>query len=138
MAIKTTENDGDVQAFIAAVEDEKKRQDSQALIDLMRDVMGAEPKMWGDSIVGFGKYRYEYKSGRTDVWFPVGFSPRKANLVLYLMGGYEERTDLLAKLGKHSVGKGCLYVKRLAEVDTSVLRELIAWSKAWAATQDKA
>jgi hypothetical protein len=132
---KTTQTEASVADFISSVDDETKRQDSQTLIEMMRDIMGEEPKMWGASMVGFGSYHYKGKSGREGDWFPVGFSPRKAALTLYLNGGFEERAMLLEKLGKHSIGKGCLYVKKLADVDLGVLRQMIAWSKAWAEAQ---
>jgi len=135
MANKTTQTEASVAVFIASVDDAQKRQDSETLIDMMREVMGEEPKMWGDSMVGFGTYHYKGKSGREGDWFPVGFSPRKAALTLYLMGGFDERGALLEKLGKHSIGKGCLYVKKLADVDMSVLRQMVEWSKAWVETQ---
>jgi hypothetical protein len=138
MANKTTPNDNNVADFIAGIPDEKKRNDAQALVALMREVTGEEPTMWGDSIVGFGKYQYEYNSGRSDIWFPVGFSPRKANLTVYISGGSERQAALLAKLGKHSVSGGsCVYIKKLADVDMGVLRELVAAAKAWGDAQDK-
>lgn len=135
MVNKTTQTDASVADFISRVEDAQKRQDSQTLVDVMREVTGEEPKLWGDAIVGFGTYHYKGKSGREGEWFPVGFSPRKAALTLYLMGGFDERSALLEKLGKHSIGKGCLYVKKLADIDMGVLREMIEWSKAWGKTQ---
>ena len=134
---KTTETDASVTDFIASVDDEKKRQESQELLSLIREVTGEEPKMWGPSIIGFGNYHYKGKSGREGDWFPVGFSPRKAALTLYLGGGFDEQGDLLAKLGKHSIGKGCLYVKRLSDVDMGVVRELVAAAKAWGDAQGK-
>lgn len=138
MANKTTPNDSSVADFIAGLEDEKKRHDAQALVDLMREVTGEAPTMWGDSIVGFGRYQYEYKSGRSDIWFPVGFSPRKANLTVYISGGMERQADLLAKLGKHTVSGGsCIYIKKLADVDMGVVRELVASAKAWGDAQGK-
>jgi hypothetical protein len=132
MANKTVANDASVADFIARIEDEKKRKDAQALVDLMREATGAEPKMWGDTIVGFGDYHYKYESGREADWFPVGFSPRKANLTVYISGGFERHNALLAKLGKHKISGGnCIYINKLADVDTGVLRELVKASKAW-------
>jgi hypothetical protein len=94
----------------------------------MKEETGAEPIMWGDSIVGFGTYHYKYASGRDAEWFLTGFSLRKQNLTLYIMSGFEEYDDLLGKLGKHSTGKSCLYVKKLEDVDQDVLRELVSKS----------
>ncbi len=123
--LKTKPNDADVEAFLAAVPDDQKRSDSLVLLDLFRTVTGAPPKMWGAAIVGFGDYHYVYASGREGDWFVTGFSPRKQNLTLYSMGGYEPHGELLARLGKHKLGKGCLYINRLQDVDLAVLRELI-------------
>ena len=92
---------------------------------MMQEVTGVEAKMWGDSIVGFGSYHYKYASGREADWPLVGFSPRKQNLTLYIMSGFEQYDELLQRLGKHSTGKACLYVKRLADVDLAVLQELV-------------
>jgi hypothetical protein len=91
----------------------------------MKKAAQAEPKMWGASIIGFGHYHYKSKSGREGDWFPIGFSPRKQNLTLYLMDGFDKHGDLLAKLGKHKLGKGCLYINKLEDVDVSVLKELL-------------
>jgi hypothetical protein len=122
---KTTANDQDVELFLNAVEDEQKRKDSFAILELMKQVSGNEPKMWGSSIVGFGSYRYKGKSGREGDWLVTGFSPRKANLTIYGIGGLEDRDDLLKTLGKHTTGKGCLYIKRLSDVDLPTLKKLI-------------
>jgi hypothetical protein len=132
--LKTKPNDADVNAFLAAVPDERKRNDSLALLELFTAVTGASPKMWGDSIVGFGDYRYAYKSGREGDWFVAGFSPRKQNLTLYSVGGFESHSELLAKLGKHKLGKGCLYINRLQDVDQAVLRQLLTATVASAQT----
>lgn len=126
--LKTQINDGDVKAFLAAVPDEQKRQDCFEILALMQDVTGAEPKMWGDSIVGFGSYHYRYASGREGDWFLTGFSPRKQNLTLYIMAGFDEYDTLMAKLGKYKTGKSCLYIKRLSDIDNEVLRELVRQS----------
>ena len=91
----------------------------------MRQVTGEEPEMWGDSIVGFGSYHYKYASGREGDWFLVGFSPRKQNLTLYIMSGFDEYDQLLVKLGKHSTGKSCLYIKQIEDVDLDVLKKLV-------------
>jgi hypothetical protein len=95
---------------------------------LMKEVTGEEPVMWGPSIVGYGSYRYEYKSGRTGEWMLVGFAPRKQNLTLYIMPGFEHYESLLSKLGKYSTGKSCLYIKKIEDVDEDVLRELVRQS----------
>ena len=123
--LKTRQNDQDVMAFLNAIPDEQRRQDCMAILALMRDVTGAEPKMWGDSIVGFGSYHYRYATGREGDSMITGFSPRKQNLTLYLSSGFEQHGDQLQRLGKHSVGKACLYIKRLDDVDLPTLRELV-------------
>lgn len=122
--LKTQKNDASVEAFLHSV-DEKRRDDCFALLELMEDVTGAPAKMWGTSIVGFGDYHYKYETGREGDWFVAGFSPRKQNLTLYIMAGFEHYDELLGKLGKHSTGKSCLYIKRLSDVDTGVLRQLV-------------
>ena len=126
--LKTQKNDASVEAFLNTVADERKRRDCFTLVELMRKATGAEPAMWGDSIVGFGEYHYTYASGRASDWFLTGFAPRKQNLTLYIMAGFDEYEELLGKLGKHSTGKSCLYIKRLDDVDMPVLRELVQLS----------
>ncbi len=126
--LKTRVNDASVKDFLNDVEDDQKRQDCFDLVDLMTDITGEEPKMWGPSIVGFGSYRYRYDSGREGDWMQVGFSPRKQALTLYIMSGFSRYQKLMAKLGKHKTGKSCLYIKRLSDVDADVLRELITLS----------
>lgn len=128
--LKTKPTNEDVHAFINSIADEQKRQDSQAILALMQEATGAEPQMWGDSIVGFGHYHYKYASGREGDWFLTGFAPRKQNLTLYIMAGFEQYNTLLARLGKHKTGKSCLYLKRLADVDRDILRELVRQSAA--------
>lgn len=123
--LKTQKNAASVTDFLNSVADEQRRKDAFAVLALMREAAQAEPSMWGDGIVGFGSYHYKYASGQEGDWFPIGFSPRKQNLTLYIMGGFEQHADLLAKLGKHKLGKGCLYVNKLADVDLKVLKELI-------------
>ena len=122
---KTTPNDQDVEQFLNSVDDERKRKDSFTILELMKQVTGIEPRMWGSSIVGFGSYHYKYESGREGDMPFAGFSPRKRNLTLYNMGGFERYDDLLKKLGKHTTGKGCLYIKRLDDVDLPTLKSLI-------------
>lgn len=123
--LKTKKTDASVEAFLDQVEHEKKRQDSFKILEIMKDVTGEEPKMWGTSIVGFGDYQFKYESGREGSWFLVGFSPRKQNLTLYIMSGFDEYDELLEKLGKYSTGKACLYIKKLEDVDQEVLKQLV-------------
>lgn len=123
-ANKTTPTTGDVLDFVGNVDDEQKRADSLALIDMMRDVTGFEPVMWGPSIIGFDTYHYKSEAGREGDMCAIGFSPRKAALTIYIYEGFNDHGDLLAKLGKHTTSMGCLYVKKLSDVDTGVLREL--------------
>ncbi|MGD8495049.1 MAG: DUF1801 domain-containing protein [Gemmatimonadales bacterium] len=122
---KTQPTDASVTAFLDAVEDETRRSDARRVLELMRDVTGEEPRMWGPSIVGFGDYHYRYESGREGDWFLTGFAPRKANLVLYIMSGFPRHAELMERLGKHRTGKSCLYVNRFDDLDLDVLRELI-------------
>lgn len=129
----------DVDAFLKAVPTESRRADAHALLELMRSVTGEPPVMWGPSIVGFGSYHYRYESGRTGDAPLAGFSPRKANLVVYLVGGFEDRyPKLLEQLGPHKTGKACLYLKRLGDVDLGVLRQLIERSMGVSGGVDKA
>jgi len=123
---KTLPSDENVEAFIAAVPDDHRREDAQTLCSLLGEWTGEPPTMWGASIVGFGHYRYRYDSGREGTAPLVGFSPRKAHLVVYLVGGFEDRyPKLLEELGPHKTGKGCLYLKRLDDVDDAALRALV-------------
>jgi hypothetical protein len=126
--LKTKPSDSSVTAFIDSLTDEQKKQDSYALLEIMKKVTGEEPVLWGDAIIGFGSRHYRYESGREGDWPPVGFSPRKQNLSLYLTSDFETRQELLSRLGKHKTGKSCLYIKRLSDVDQKVLEELIAKS----------
>ena len=123
--LKTKKTNKSVSQFIKAIDDPERRKDCETLAKLMKHVIGKEPKMWGESIVGCGDYHYKYASGREGDWFPVGFSPRKQALTLYLMGGFGQNPDLMKKLGKYTMGKGCLYVKRLADIDQEVLAKLL-------------
>ncbi len=125
---KTTPNDQNIEQFLNAVEDEQKRKDSFALLELMKEVTGIEPRMWGSSIIGFGSYHYKYESGREGDTILAGFSPRKQNLTIYNMGSIQPDDELLKKLGKYSRGGGCLYIKRLADVDLPTLKRLIEQS----------
>jgi hypothetical protein len=115
----------DPHVFIAAVEHAGRRADAETLLALMERVTGWQPRMWGPSIVGFGRYHYQLANGRTETSLATGFSPRKANLVLYGMGGFASLGDELAALGKHKTGNSCLYVNRLADVDLDVLERIV-------------
>lgn len=126
--LKTKKNDASVTAFLDSVENEKKREDGYAILQLMQEVTGAEPKMWGTSIIGFGSYDYKYASGREGTWFLTGFSPRKKSFTLYIMSGFSAYDELLGKLGKHSLGKSCLYIKKTDDVDMNILRDLVQQS----------
>ena len=123
--LKTKQTKASVQDFLDGISDADRRKDSQALARLLKQVTGATPKMWGPGIVGFGSSTYRYPNGRDMEWFPVGFSPRKNALTLYLMGGLEPHAALLKKLGKHETGKGCLYIDRLDDVDVAVLEQVV-------------
>ena len=123
--MKTVPTDASVDAFIDAVEDEERRQDCRTVAAMMAEVTAAPARMWGPSIVGFGSYHYRYQSGREGDFMEIGFSPRKRALTIYVMAGFSDYEALLAKLGRHSTGKSCLYLKRLADVDLAVLRELV-------------
>jgi len=123
--LKTQPTDESVELFLNSVENDKKRTESFTILKLMREVTGSEPQMWGDSIVGFGKYKYRYASGRQGEWFLVGFSPRKRNLTLYIMSGFNGYDSLLGELGKFSTGKSCLYINKLEDIDMDTLRELV-------------
>lgn len=123
--IKTKANDGSVDAFLASIDNEKRRADGQELCKLMTELTGDEPVMWGPAIVGFGTTEMTYASGRKVDWMKVGFSPRKANLSLYLTCDLDRLSDQLADLGTYSRGKGCLYVKKLEDVDPAALANLI-------------
>lgn len=123
--LKTKVNDKNVLEFLHSVENEKRREDSLKILDLMTELTTEMPKMWGDSIIGFGAYHYKYKSGQEGDWMKIGFSPRKQNLTLYIMNGYDRYEDLLSKLGKHKLGKSCLYINKLDDINIEVLKTLI-------------
>lgn len=125
---KTQRTNASVAAFLAAIPDPQRQRDAKALAAVMRKATGEKPAMWGLSIVGYGATTYQGSSGRSVDWFPVGFSPRKASLVVYLMGGIKASAELLADLGPHKVGGGCLYLPRFQDVDTKVLTRLIKLS----------
>jgi hypothetical protein len=123
--LKTKLTNESVDKFLKGIKDEQARADCYAIIEIMKSATRAEPKMWGSSIVGFGDFHYKYESGRENDWFQVGFSPRKQNLTLYLMGGFNDHEDLLNALGKHTLGKGCLYIKKLDDINKRVLKKLV-------------
>lgn len=125
--LKTKKNEASVTKFLDSIADEAKRHDSYALLKMFQQATKEQPKMWGSAIVGFGDYHYvSERTGREGDWFLAGFSPRAQNLTLYTMGGsWEQHSGLLAQLGKHSLGKGCLYIKRLSDVDVPTLKKLI-------------
>ena len=126
--LKTKATKASVDKFIKGIKDEQVRNDCIQIMDIMKKATKSEPKMWGTSIVGFGTYHYKYASGREGEWFLAGFSPRKQNLTLYIMSGFDEYNLLMKKLGKHATGKSCLYIKRLEDVDMKVLKELVTKS----------
>lgn len=123
--LKTKKNDGSVTDFLDRIEDEKRRKDCYAIVEMMQAATQAEPRMWGTSIIGFGDYRYKYSDGRENDWFLTGFAPRKNDLTLYLIGGLARLKEELQALGKYKTGKGCLYIKKLEDVNTEVLQKMI-------------
>ncbi len=122
---KTRKTGASVEDFLASVENKRRREDGSTILEMMKQITGMEPEMWGPTIIGFGDYHYKYASGREGDMFLTGFSPRKQNLSLYVMDEFEGRDDLLARLGKHRKSVSCLYINKLADVDMDVLRELI-------------
>jgi hypothetical protein len=125
---KTKPTKDSVESFIESVADEQRRKDCKVVLDLMTKVTKAKPEMWGSSIIGFGRYRYKYDSGREGEWMITGFSPRKGDLTLYIMHGFDGVPDLMERLGKFKTGKSCLYIKKLDDVDLKVLKQLIEQS----------
>lgn len=130
--LKTRPNDGSVEEFLDSVENPRRQEDARAVTAMMREITGDEPVLWGDSIIGFGIQHLRYASGRELDWFIVGLSPRKQSLTVYVMEGFDGYTDLLGRLGPHTTGKSCLYIKDLSKVDADVLRHLIERSVAFA------
>lgn len=122
---KTKAKKASVSGFLKKVPDKNRREDCLKVLEIMKDVTGEEPEMWGSSIVGFGRYHYKYESGREGDAPLTGFSPRKGDLTLYITTGFEPFSDLMSGLGKHKTGKSCLYIKKLDDVDLSVLRKLV-------------
>jgi hypothetical protein len=128
--IKTHRTGEDVSALLRAIADEGRRADCETLLALMKKATGQQPEVWTGGMVGFGTYHYKSKSGQEGDWFPVGFANRKAALTVYLGVSLDEAAPLLARLGKHTTGKGCVYIKRLSDVDLGVLEQLVAESYA--------
>ena len=126
--LKTKKNDASVQAFLKKIDDPRVRADSAAIVEMMTAATKAAPKMWGTSIVGFGERHLKYESGRELDWFVIGFSPRKQNLTLYVNLGAGGHDALLKQLGRHTTGKGCLYIKKLSDVDLGILKRVLAQS----------
>lgn len=122
---KTRPSDASVQDFLDAIPDADRRADARTLVNLMQEVTGEAPTMWGGSMIGFGTFRYRYASGREGDWFVTGFAPRKGKFSIYAMTSLDGHQDLLAALGRHTRGKGCLYVRRLDDIDLEVLRALL-------------
>lgn len=126
--LKTKENDNNVIEFIEKVENPNKREDAYKLLDIFTETTGLQAKMWGTGIIGFGSYHYKYNSGHEGDYLLVGFSPRKAKTSLYFAVGDKEREKLVEHLGKHTIGKACIYIKKLADIDVEVLKQLIRQS----------
>lgn len=124
---KTKPTKVSVRGFVDEIENETRRKDAKMLLKVFKEVTGLTPQMWGPSIVGYGRYHYKYESGREGEFMMTGFSARKANLVLYIMPGYLDLSDQLKRLGKHKLGKSCLYINKLADVDVDVLKEIITY-----------
>ena len=123
--LKTKKTKASVPAFLKGIENDQRRKDAQALLKIMKEVTGMKPAMWGPSIIGFGSYHYTYDSGREGDWPLTGFSPRKQNLVIYVMPGFSSYGKLLEKLGKHKTGKSCLYINKLDDIHVPTLKKLI-------------
>ena len=136
--LKTKQTEASVEDFLNGVADEQRRADCFAVLAMMKAATSAEPKMWGDSIIGLGNYQYHYESGRALEWFQIGFSPRKQNLTLYIMPGFARYGELMGKLGKYKIGKACLYISKLSDIDLATLRELIELSAAHTSQLPKA
>jgi len=122
---KTKRNRKSVKKFLNSVDNERRRDDAYAICDVMEKLTKCKPEMWGDSIVGFGTYRYVYESGREGDWMLVAFSPRKSNLTLYIMTGFSKFEELLSQLGKHKKSKACLYINKLEDIDMKILKKII-------------
>ena len=130
-----SETNKDVNEFLEGVTNKKRKSDSFQLLEIIKDITGKEPKIWGKSIIGFGKYKYQRKNGDEFEWFNVGFSPAKAHLSVYLMFDIEKEQELLSQLGEHRHGRGCLYIKSLEKIDLNILKKLITKSDRWRINQ---
>ena len=126
--LKTKSSNESVTEFLDNLGDSKRKEDCKIIMEVMENVTGEKPRMWGSSIVGFGTYHYKYPSGHEGDWFKTGFSPRKQNLTLYIMSGFEEYDNLMSKLGKYKNGKSCIYIKQIEDIDLEILKQLIAES----------
>lgn len=129
--LKTKLTNASVEKFLNGVKDKQQRADSFEVLKMFKQVTKEEPKMWGPSIVGFGSYHYKYASGREGDWMAAGFSPRKGNLTLYIMTGFDKHDELMKRLGRYKTGKSCLYIKKLEDIDKSVLKDLVKSSYEW-------
>lgn len=123
--LKTKPTTASVKEFLNQIPEAERREDCIAVAKIMEEITGEKPKMWGPSIVGFGTYRYKYASGREGDWPIAAFSPRKKDLTLYIMAGFDKYDELMQQLGKHSTGKSCLYIKRLSDIHVPTLKKLI-------------
>jgi hypothetical protein len=135
--LKTKKTKASVRNFLATVDDRQKLADCETIAKMMRLATGSPAKMWGTSIVGFGSYDYRYESGRTGTWMLCGFSPRKQNLVIYIMPGFDRFPGLMKKLGKYKTGKSCLYIRRLDDLDRDALYALIRESVDYMKAKDR-
>lgn len=125
---KTRPTEASVEAFLDGIENKTRRKDGYTILTLMKKITQEPAVLWGNSLIGFGKVHYKYKSGREGDWFRAGFSPRKQNLTVYIMPGFSRYEELMDKLGKHKTGKGCLYINKLSDIDMNILTELITQS----------
>lgn len=129
--LKTKQTQADVVEFLSGLDDEQRKSDCLALLEIFKQVTNEPPKMWGSSIVGFGSYHYKYESGQQGDWPLISFSPRKQNLTIYIMSGFKEHDHIMQELGKYKTGSSCLYIKRLSDINTNKLQDLIKDSVAF-------
>ena len=129
--LKTKKNDASVEEFLAGIPHDRRREDCRVVVEMMTEITGEEPAMWGSSIIGFGTYHYKYASGREGDWPITGVAPRKQSLTLYIMPGFDRYEELMGRLGKHKTGVSCLYVNKLDDVDLPTLRTLVSESFAY-------
>ncbi len=135
--LKTQMNDNDIVEFLNGIDNDERKNDCFKLLELLGQWISEKPKMWGKSIVGFGRYHYKYDSGREGDWFLTGFSPRKQNLTIYITAGFREYDEIMSELGKYKIGSSCLYMKRLSDIDTGKLKILVEKSVAYMKEQYK-